>query len=160
MFRKDLLYRLDVLRLNIPSLNSRREDVFELFMYYIDIFNKKIGSKITSLSSKAEKLLESYKFDGNVRELRNIAERVCVLSNSGTVSYSDMYNSLYNREIYSENALDLDNNGKEFNRRIKVSEREAIEQALIKSEFNKKRAAELLGIDRSTLWRKIKKFNI
>jgi transcriptional regulator with PAS, ATPase and Fis domain len=158
LFRKDLLYRLDVLRLNIPSLNYRREDVLQLFMYYIDIFNKRIGSKISSLSSKAEKLLENYEFEGNVRELRNIVERVCVLSNSDTVSYSDMYDSLYNRELDDNYTLNSNNNS--FNIDMHASEREIIEQALIKTQFNKKKAAELLGIDRSTLWRKIKKFDV
>ncbi|AGK98450.1 sigma-54-dependent Fis family transcriptional regulator [Clostridium pasteurianum] len=157
VFRKDLLYRLDVLRLHIPSLNSRAEDTLELFMHYISIFNDRVGSKITSVTPSAVRLLENYKFEGNVRELKNIVERVCVLSSSDTINYSDMYNSLYSKDIDSNHIFTGNNMS---NKILKNSEKEIIEQALIKTKFNKKKAAELLEIDRTTLWRKMKKMDI
>ncbi|MBV4437899.1 sigma 54-interacting transcriptional regulator [Clostridium tyrobutyricum] len=160
LFRKDLLYRLDVLRLHTPSLRSMPEDIVKIFMHYIDIFNKKIGSKIESLTPQSTKLLINYKFEGNVRELRNIVERVCVLSTSTIINYDDMYNALYNRDIEQNNNISHIENNNLYTVKNKYSEKEIIEETLIKTKFNRKKAAELLGIDRTTLWRKIKKMNI
>lgn len=158
LFRKDLLYRLDVLRLHTPPLHSMPEDILELFMHYVDIFNKRIGSKITSITPKAAKLLESYEFEGNVRELKNIVERVCVLSSSSAVNYSDMYNALYHKDVDGSYTLSEINTIPAI--KSKDSEKQIIEQALIKAQFNREKTAELLGIDRTTLWRKMKKMNI
>lgn len=157
LFRRDLLYRLDVLRVNIPPLRSRTEDILELFMHYVEIFNQRIGSNITSITPQAAKLLESYEFEGNVRELKNVVERVCVLSSSDTVDYREMYDVLYNKEVDGSYQLNISKDS--LNKNNTDSEKHVIEQALIKAEFNRKKAAELLGIDRTTLWRKMKKID-
>ena len=158
LFRSDLLYRLDVLRIKIPPLRSRSEDILELFMYYVNIFNKTMGSFISSITPEAAALLQNYEFEGNVRELKNTAERVCVLSDSKTISYSDMYEVIYNKDVDITNSLSEPK--KYFIENSEDSEKKLVEDALIKSNYNRKKAAELLKIDRTTLWRKMKKFNI
>jgi Transcriptional regulator containing PAS, AAA-type ATPase, and DNA-binding domains len=144
LFRKDLLYRLDVLRLHTPPLRSMPEDIVKIFMHYIDIFNKKIGSKIESLTPQSTKLLTNYKFEGNVRELRNIVERVCVLSTSTIINYDDMYNALYNRDIeQNKNISNIENNNL-YTVKNKYSEKKIIEEALIKTKFNRKKLQNFL----------------
>lgn len=157
LFRRDLLYRLDVLRLYTPPLRFMPEDIIELFMYYVRAFNRKIGSKITHITPKAAKLLENYKFEGNVREMRNIVERACVISSSAVVNYDHMYNALYNKNVVYNNS---NMKNKISNIKSKDSEKQIIEQTLIETKFNRKKAAELLGMDRTTLWRKIRKMDI
>lgn len=158
LFRSDLLYRLDVLRIKIPPLRLRPEDILELFMYYVNSFNQKMDSFITSITPEAATLLQNYEFQGNVRELKNAAERVCVLNDSKTISYSDMYEVLYNKNIEIDYTLSVPT--KSSTKTIDNDERKTIEDALIKADYNKKKAAELLKINRSTLWRKMKKLNI
>jgi transcriptional regulator with PAS, ATPase and Fis domain len=158
LFRKDLLYRLDILRLHIPPLRSRPEDILELFMHFVNRYNKKLGRNIGSISPQAGKLLANYAFEGNVRELKNIVERICVLNSSNTVDYNDIYNALYYKDADGDHHLDI--NPGILRVAEETSEKQVIEQTLIKTEFNQKKAAELLGIDRTTLWRKIKKFKI
>jgi transcriptional regulator with PAS, ATPase and Fis domain len=158
LFRRDLLYRLDVLRIHIPPLRSRPEDILELFMYYVNICNQRLGSKVTSITSEAAELLVSYEFEGNVRQLKNIVEGICVFSTSNSVDYTQMYTALYHKAINDSYAPSISSNhlklyGEDWGR-------QAIEQALAQAQFNRKKAAELLGIDRTTLWRKLKKYNI
>lgn len=158
LFRSDLLYRLDVLRVNIPPLRSRPEDILELFMYYVNICNQKLGSKIASITPRAAELLQGYEFEGNIRELKNIAERVCALCNLTVIDYEEMYAALYNRDV--DSSYQLTSNNTHLNLTDESLEKQAIEQALKEAHFNRKKAAELLEIDRTTLWRKMKKFGI
>lgn len=158
LFRKDLIYRLDVLKLYIPSLRSRPEDIKELFIYYIDKCSKKIGNHINLIKPEALQLLKDYEFEGNVRELKNIAERICVFITSDTVDFNQMHDALCNRNIDGECKIETDS--EKLNERTYRDERKIIEETLEKYKFNRKKAAENLGIDRSTLWRKMKKYNI
>jgi transcriptional regulator with PAS, ATPase and Fis domain len=158
LFRKDLLYRLDILRLPIPPLRSRPEDILELFMHYIKSYNVNLGREFESITPKAVELLTAYNFEGNVRELKNIVERICVLSNTTTIDFAEIHHALYYRNFDNSDPLDdrislLKLNGEN-------NEKNIIEQALVKADFNQTKAAELLGIDRTTLWRKIKKLGI
>lgn len=155
LFRGDLLYRLDVLRLNIPPLRLRPDDVLELFMHYVNIYNENKSNKITSISPRAMKLLADYQFPGNVRELKNVVERVCVLNSSGAVSYEEIYDAIYSKGIDGTYPLSINSTNLSMN--FEDDEKEKIEQALKKAHFNRQKAAELLGINRTTLWRKMKK---
>lgn len=157
LFRSDLLYRLDVLRIKIPPLHLRPDDVLELFMYYVDIFNKNMETSINCIEPEAINLLQNYDFQGNVRELKNIAERICVLSDSKIINYHNMYEVLYNKDI--DVIPDSVEKHKILSDNINDVERKTIEDALIKANYCKKKAAEILNINRSTLWRKMKKFD-
>jgi transcriptional regulator with PAS, ATPase and Fis domain len=158
LFRRDLLYRLDVLRIHIPPLRSRPEDILELFMYYVNICNQRLGSKVTSITSEAAKLLVSYEFEGNVRQLKNIVEGICVFSTSNSVDYAQMYTALYHKNINDSRDISINNNYLKLNG--EDWEKQVIEETLMQTQFNRKKTAELLGIDRTTLWRKFKKYNI
>lgn len=151
-FRQDLLYRLDVLKLYIPPLRKRESDIIELMMHFIAKYNKKFDNSIQGLSEDATELLINHEFKGNIRELRNIAERLCVLNVSDTVSRDDMYSALFPE--------DLDDESNQYFNNQAGSEKELIEQTLQECGRNKTRAARALGIDRTTLWRKIGKYGI
>ncbi|MDR3258664.1 MAG: sigma 54-interacting transcriptional regulator [Fusobacteriaceae bacterium] len=161
-FREDLLYRLDVLKLLIPPLRERKEDIIELFKYYLNYHCQKLGFIMPSFSKEAEFIISNYKFPGNIRELINITERLSVLKNNDVVSKEDMLTMLYQDDIDDNKAYDLTLPNDLFINCEKEDEKEKanIKNILMSVNHNKIKAAEKLGIDRTTLWRKMKKYGI
>lgn len=155
-FREDLLYRLDVLRVFLPPLRKRGEDVEELFLYLLNKMYLKNRKVIPKIDSSALKLLYNYDFPGNVRELTNIVERVCVLNNEEVIDKEILNQALYPKDIEYEEGQKSKN--KTLDKMKYRSEIEMIKWALDECEGNKTKAAKLLGIDRTTLWRKINNF--
>ena len=152
-FRRDLFYRLDVLRLHVPNLSERLEDIESIFLHFIHIFNENQGMCIPHVEPDALELLCSHNFEGNVRELQNIAERLGIIClNSPSITIADMKLALdYNEEKTKENSL------KGLKATRSVNEQEQIFASLKRCGFNQTHAARELGIDRTTLWRKIRK---
>ncbi|MDR1179205.1 MAG: sigma 54-interacting transcriptional regulator [Spirochaetales bacterium] len=157
-FRKDLFYRLDVLKLFVPPLSSRPEDIEILFLHFIAYYNERLKTDITQIDSQALELLSSHRFEGNVRELKNIAERVSILCmGSRTVQAADIRHALYDdkadEQVPAVNTIPVlhDLRGKD--------EQDLILNTLRRCANNQTRAARELGIDRTTLWRKLRKYN-
>ena len=164
-FRQDLMYRLDVLRLYVPPLRKRREDIYLIFIYYIKKYNKKMGTDIRGFTDEARVILENYSFYGNVRELRNIAERVVVTTEENIIDEKTMMEALYPQDVPSVKTVSEEKYG--FNKNITESsaikadsEKEKIICALKQANGRKSKAAEILGVDRSTLWRKMKNYDL
>lgn len=155
-FRRDLLYRLDVLNLRIPPLRQRKEDISALFQQFISVNNQKFGYQITGISPEASAVLASYNFLGNVRELENIAERISVLKTSGIIQKEDVAEALFH-DIPYPTVPSTPMSGRP---ETWLSEKKQILSALEHSGGNQSKAALLLGINRSTLWRKLKKYQI
>lgn len=157
-FRRDLLYRLDVLKLRIPPLRQRKDDITSLFKQFIAVNNDRFGYQITGIAPDALDALKNYNFLGNVRELENIAERISVLKVFGVVQKQDVIEALFADETDDvsfqtvKHAL--------YNQEKLTSEVDQIISALRYCGGNQTKAAEILGIDRSTLWRKLKKYKI
>lgn len=152
-FRNDLFYRLDVLRINIPNLRSRPEDIPALAECFIKMLNPH-----KSLSKKAMELLKSYAWDGNVRQLRNFCERLEVLTTSPVITDRDI---LY---VHGLTINSMDDN-EALNSLLpdalpEKDEDQRIRQALISTKYNRQDAAKLLNMNRSTLWRKMKEYGI
>lgn len=103
-FRLDLYYRLNVININLSLLRSRREDLPLLFEHFIKLYNKKFGKNVRKLSSEAERMLLSYSYPGNVRELSNIIERAVLLSEDGDIKEDFIPN-----EVKINSIIDLDN---------------------------------------------------
>ncbi|HBM76458.1 MAG TPA: sigma-54-dependent Fis family transcriptional regulator [Clostridiaceae bacterium] len=162
-FRKDLMYRLDVLRLFLPPLRKRGDDIEELFLYFFNKMSRKSGKHAPKIDRPALQLLHDYRFSGNIRELANIAERVFVLNNGTTIDKNVLEKALYPDDIEPDEA-EYEKLDKESNISLHAmkcnSEMEMVKWALDKCEGNQTKAAKLLGIDRTTLWRKIKKYNV
>ncbi len=145
-FRQDLLYRINTIELHIPPLRERGKDIELLAEHFLQRYSKKYKKDIRGFSSTALKKLREYPWPGNVRELQSAIERAVILA-SGFTLYPDdfMLKTTANRRLKNVN-LNLDE-----------LEREAIEKALQQSGGNMSQAAELLGISRFSLYRKIEK---
>lgn len=153
-FRSDLYYRLNVLTLELPPLRKRLADIPHLVDSFLIEFNEKRKHKIKTVEKELIVLFQQYDWPGNIRELRNTIERMVVLEDGdslGLYGAKFLVEKLRRRNILG----DLPNQ-----QSIKNKEKELILTTLEKFEYNKKLTAESLGIDRSTLWRKIKEYNL
>jgi transcriptional regulator with PAS, ATPase and Fis domain len=152
VFREDLFYRLNVLKLNLPPLRERPRDILDLCEHFIQINRRKNGNSLTCLTPAAEHLITNYSWPGNVRELSNFCERLCVLSEDSVADIDDAQECL-------EAAVPLEELEKKqgnLSSIVLLNERDCILQAL-QTSVSKREAARQLGIDPSTLWRKMKK---
>src|SRR3989339_393142 len=152
-FRSDLYYRINVVKLLLPPLKERSEDLPILIDHFIDHFNKIYNKNICCLGDDAMTILLSYDFPGNIRELENILEHCFVLCNGNVIETKHLPTST--RKTSADQPADI---GK-F-RTLRQMEILMIEQALHRNKDNKTLAAKELGIDASTLFRKLKSFNI
>ena len=152
LFRSDLLYRINVVRLALPPLREHPEDIPLLAQHFMEKHARRQEKEIHEISSGAMLALESYDFAGNVRELENIIERAVTLKQGGRLEVSDLP-----REVTgaAEAAYSMDEQGRMPT--LEEKECEYIKLVLKHTKGNKTQAAEILGIDRVSLWRKIKK---
>jgi DNA-binding NtrC family response regulator len=153
-FREDLFYRLSVVPIHLPPLRERKEDIPLLVDHFLQKYNKRSKKNITGVSSRALKALKEYDWPGNIRELENTVERAVVLSQGDGIELEDL---MYHGIGGGATALgSLSGNSKT----LEDMEKEYIKAVLQAQAGNKTRAAEILGIDRKTLWAKIKKYKI
>ncbi|MBN2713430.1 MAG: sigma 54-interacting transcriptional regulator [Planctomycetes bacterium] len=155
-FRRDLYYRINVVRLDLPPLRERPEDVPLLADHFIRHFNRLRGVKISGLNPKALTLMQQYTFPGNVRELENIVERAFVLCHRGVILPEHLPAGIQNNQLAGSHCQPSGI----LKESAKSAEADAIIAALEKHHFNRVAAAEELGIHKSTLHRKIGRLNI
>lgn len=151
-FRQDLLYRLQVIPLLMPSLKEHKEDIEELCQVFLEEFSAAHGRKIT-ITKEAVQCLQQYDFPGNVRELRNLLERASVLCRGPYITPADLPAEINQQENQISIGYNLAEN-------LSVTERSCLNRALKKSGGHKTEAAKLLGISRKNLWEKLKNHNI
>ncbi len=152
-FRQDLYYRLNVARFVLPPLRERREDVGILFGHFLEKYNKKMSPKAKVAEGVVEALM-GYDFPGNVRELENIVEQAVALSGGGLITVDD---------VLPTSGTDIPRgqaSGRTLADVVDGAERQAIEVALRESDGSRERAAEVLGISPTTLWRKMTRLGI
>jgi len=159
-FREDLFYRLNVVRITIPPLRERREDIPLLAAGILKRFNRQMGNKVSGFTSDALATLCGHDFFGNVRELENILERAVIFSNSSEIHAEDLdlrgSVSMRTHEKEKEEAKMDVSDGKS----LKEVEIDAIIRALHRWEGNRTRTAKELGISRRTLINKIAENNL
>ena len=148
-FRQDLLYRINTIELHIPPLRDRKGDIEMLANHFLDRYKKKYKKDIKNISTSAIKKLNEYPWPGNVRELQHAIERAVILSSGFTLLPDDFILKPATAHRHKEMNLNLEH-----------LEMNAIEIALKKSEGNMNQAAEMLGISRFTLYRKIEKYGL
>ena len=151
-FRQDLLYRINTIELHIPPLRERGEDIILLAMHFLKQYNRKYKKNITGLSREAKSKLMKYNWPGNVRELQHIMERAAILSHNQILRPEDLQFSSDQGITQKETEFE------ELN--LEKLEKQAIEKAVRRSNGNLSFAAELLGITRFALYRKINKLNL
>lgn len=162
-FRKDLFYRLNVLNLEIPPLRERPSDISLLIDNFINNFYKKYGI-YGKFTEDAIKTLCLYKWPGNVRELKNVVERMLVVSKEHSIKVDSIPKNILNssHEIVDINMHQLikTKSFSSLKNSVFKTEKELIINTLIKNNFNKSKTAEVLGIPRMTLYRKLKEINL
>jgi transcriptional regulator with PAS, ATPase and Fis domain len=160
-FREDLYYRLNVISLNLPPLNDCREDIPVLAENFIRYFNEIMGKKVPGIKDEIMEHFKSYSWPGNIRELKNAVE-FAVMLNSGedAIAWKDLPGQLRTSLLYREiNTPASDPFGGE-RRDIRNSEKALYEKAVMLSRNNMTKAAQYLNISRSTLYRKLKFYEI
>jgi transcriptional regulator with GAF, ATPase, and Fis domain len=158
-FRSDLFYRLQVFPIEMPPLRERREDIALLVKYFIDRYSRKARKNIRHVSRETLKLLQSYAWPGNIRELQNVIERSVILCETETFSIDESWLPQHPQPIL----MGKPTNQIELSRRLEEQEKDMIEEALKASRgcvFGPTGAAAKLGIPRSTLESKIKSLKI
>jgi DNA-binding NtrC family response regulator len=159
-FRADLYYRLDVLPIRLPALRERREDIPLLVEHFLQSMNRRFDRTVV-LDDAALHLMTSYAWPGNVREMENLLERLVVLNRNGTITISDLPPRLTSGTMASVTVaaatIDLGKGGIDLQAAVAEFEDSLIARALRLAEGNKTRAAELLGLSRTTLLDKIKR---
>jgi two-component system nitrogen regulation response regulator NtrX len=151
-FRQDLYYRLNVLPVHVPPLRERRADIPLLATHFLARFCEREGVPVKRLSADAEAMLADYAWPGNVRELRNLMERAAVLAPGGEVMPGDLAHWLEDTAGAGDSAG--------LRGQIELRESEAIRKALEAAAWNVTQAAAGLGIDRTNLHRKMRKYGI
>ncbi|MCG6881346.1 MAG: sigma-54 dependent transcriptional regulator [Deltaproteobacteria bacterium] len=153
-FRQDLYFRLNVVSVVLPRLAERKRDIPLLAYHFLERFRRRTKRKIQAISQEAMDLLQNYPFPGNVRELENILERAVALCREEVIQVRDLPPDLAEVELYSYQrpAGDLLN--------LAELERDYIRHILTITGGVRTRAAEILGIDRASLWRKMKKYGL
>jgi transcriptional regulator with GAF, ATPase, and Fis domain len=167
-FREDLYYRLSVIPINIPPLRDRRDDIPLLIHNFLSRFNSDKKHAVQGFSRECLDTLCAYDWPGNVRELENLVERMVILKDSGVISSDDLPEkylsgrgavipvkafSLPEDPVFAEHGICL-------NSAVDMFENRLIHQALVRSKGNKKEAAALLNLKRTTLIEKLKKKNL
>jgi DNA-binding NtrC family response regulator len=152
--RNDFYFGINVFTIPIPALNERREDIPLLAYHILNGIRQRCGRKVTAISQKAMELLTNYAFPGNVRELENLLERAAAVARDATIRVSDLPSDLAEMEL------------QEYKRpesklmTLEELEQDYIAHVLRLTEGARARTAEILGIDRASLWRKIKKYGL
>ncbi len=168
-FRQDLYYRLNVVPIHLPPLRERREDIFPLIEYFIQVFNKKIGRNISEVSNEALRALIDYNWPGNIRELRNIIEHLMILSKDDVIQ----------EEILPSEIRESDHKGNSRSNRLpgggleklpdfRKTKKEVMEdfeknylrELLNRNKWNISKSARDLDMHRSSLQRLLRKYGL
>lgn len=154
-FREDLYYRLNVISIHVPPLRERKEDIPLLVDHFIDKFNMESGKKVEGISEEALQALMEYDWPGNVRELENVIERAVIINKGGIILPGDLPPSLLKRQSH---LTPVSSNQPQMT--LQEVEKAYILNTLEENDWNIQRSAKVLGIDRSTLYAKIKRYGL
>jgi transcriptional regulator with PAS, ATPase and Fis domain len=160
-FREDLYYRLNVIHLTVPALRERAEDVPVLVQYFLARAKEKLGrDQITGISRTAAQLLAEYNWPGNVRELENTIERAVLLCAGPQIEPKDLPQRVLGLGTERRVSARLPDAGLDLRNAVENFENQLIRQALERTKWNKKQAATLLGLNRTTLVEMLKRKRI
>jgi len=155
-FRKDLIYRINTVEIEVPPLRDRGEDVLELAEYFRSTYTKKYNKNILEFDVAAQRKLMNYHFPGNVRELQYSIERAVIMSEGRVLKADDiLFSPIENDELSSDNHV-----GRLISGNLEELERKAIKLAISGHKGNISKAAKELGLTRAALYRRLEKYNI
>jgi two-component system NtrC family response regulator len=159
LFREDLFYRLNVIHVEVPPLIERTEDIRLLVHHFIEKYRMDEGKERIELAPEAWKALYQYPWPGNIRELENVIERAVVLNSDGMISLEDLPAELSSKEAELNVDQFIPSNAP-LQKTLEQIEEKLVKRALSQCNFVQAHAAELLGITKSLIQHKIKKYNI
>ncbi|MFN3532556.1 MAG: sigma-54-dependent transcriptional regulator [Candidatus Brocadia sp.] len=164
-FRKDLYYRLKVLPIYVPPLRERKEDIMLLVKHFVHKYNNEFNKNVHHIPPETERLLLEYHWPGNIRELKNVIERAVLISSNGTLQPELGVTIDSRKKISIDNGMsDKRENGEsdeELNARSLANiEKQHIQRVLIETSWRRTEAAKILGINRTTLYNKIKEYGL
>ena len=150
-FREDLYHRINEFTLRMPDLKERKEDILLFANFFLDQANKELDKHLIGFDTKASQALMNYHWPGNLRQMKNIVKRATLLAQSSFITLSELGTELLETPASSNTSIALRN---------EETEKEHILEALRQTGNNKSKAAQLLNIDRKTLYNKLKLYNI
>lgn len=150
-FREDLFHRINEFTLRMPDLQERQEDILLFANFFLDQANKELDKHLIGFDSKASQALLSYHWPGNLRQMKNIVKRATLLAQSSFITLAELGTELFETPSANNNNMALRN---------EETEKEHILEALRQTGNNKSKAAQLLNIDRKTLYNKLKLYDI
>ena len=156
-FREDLFHRLNVIPITIPALRERKDDIVDLVNHFAKIICEKNNFAEVTFDNTAMELLKSNNWSGNIRELKNIVERIIIMVPKELINSNDIAHLLPNSKSKNDDLLNISNSFQEFK---EVTERAFILKQLELNDWNISKTAEILDIQRSHLYNKMKKYNI
>lgn len=154
-FRRDLFYRLNVYPIKVPPLGERREDIPLLAIHFLEGFNKRLGKSITGITEKALSRMRRYDWPGNVRELENAIERAVIIAQNRLITVDDLPDNVRGAETEGESRKTVE---LEIGTTMDEVEKRVIMETLAYTRGDKSRAAQVLGIGRKTLYRKLQRY--
>jgi len=158
-FRQDLYYRINVITLTQPPLRERIGDIPMLLGHFLEEFKKHSKKEVQGFSDQAVDVLQRYSWPGNVRELVNIVERSVVLSKRPIINVDDLPEAV-RRGVTTNDLMQSRTNGGNLKTALANPERQLILEALETNGWNRQETADTLGINRTTLYKKMKKYGI
>jgi two-component system response regulator HydG len=152
-FREDLYHRLNEFQISVPPLRARRDDLLKYANYFREKAAAEFGKEIKGFSEPVLGIFERYEWPGNLRELRNVVRRSVLLTQGDFVERASIPPELEIPSVKTDQELNLSD-------ARNATEKQMIEEALVKTRHNKSETARLLGMDRKTLYNKMQKLNI
>ncbi len=159
-FREDLFYRLNVIKIELPPLRERKEDIPLLVKHFLEIYGEENKKKDLKVTEDLMELLENYSWPGNVRELENFIERTAVLTRSKIIGRDQIPSFLLQTKNLEKDDSLVSNHNIDLKERTRLFQKRAVMDALKKSNGTQKKAAQLLGIKPTTLNEMIKRLDI
>ena len=159
-FRQDLYYRINVISMTQPPLRERISDIPLLVEHYLGEFNEQTGKQVADIDDSAMQLLQNYSWPGNVRELVNVIERAVVLSKHSVISASDLPETIRHLDEATCHYGSRIASGGSLKDAMVQPERQIIIEALENHGWNRQNTAKALGINRTTLYKKMKRYDI
>ncbi len=159
-FREDLYYRLNVIQMHLPPLRERREDIPALSAHFLDRIARDNSLEPKTFAPEAMDFLSGYEWPGNVRQLENVVERCMVLAGGTTIGVQDLPPEIRDEESQYKSAVDLLPVAGNLAETLEKIEGALVRRALVRSDFVKVKAAEMLGISKSLMQYKLKKYKI
>ena len=154
-FREDLFYRLNVISIHVPDLKDRTEDIQILTEHFLKKYGEQFGKQNVQITHEAMACLMRYSWPGNVRELENVIERSIALAGGDVIDCKDLPEHLFQMK-----STDLIDDLASDNMPLSEVEKRYIVKVLQRTNWHQSKAAQILGIDRKTLYRKIKEYNL